>query len=963
MNKQQAKEKIKGLVADYENLKKSDALNDKNEAFTKQRFIQPFFEALGWDFRRDVWPEEKVSKDRVDFAFKIGDFTKFFLEAKKFSVDINEERWAKQAIEYAWNKAVSWAILTDFEGLKIFNSEWNQKPYRAVKEFKYDDYLEKFDEIWFLSKESIQKGELDRSAEAWGVKEKKVPVTEQLAEDLTEWRRQLTDEIKGWNEEKFSDEEIDEAVQRFLDRLIFIRYTEDKDLEPRRLEPILREYKKLGGDLIQKLNRIFREFDNWYDSRLFEKHFSEEMEAYSGNLKDLLEGLYRSIDSDHPYDFSAISVDILGAVYEQYLGYLQKKDVTKQGAKRKKQGIYYTPNFVVDYIAQNTVGAFLKENGKDDIRSIKILDPACGSGSFLIKSYQLLEDYYQNLANFKFDTKSQLGKFEKTMLDKKGLKEISAAQKASILRENIYGADLDPKAVEIAQLNLLLKAITRRTKLPNLSHNIVCGNSLIPEGDKKFKPLNWKEEFKKVFANGGFDVIIGNPPYIKEDTNRLAFDGLHDSPYYQGKMDIWTMFACKAIDLLKDSGYFSFIAPSSWLGNAGASIFRDKILSEGEILKFVDFGDWKVFKDASIQTMIFVFQKRKPRKSYKTLCLKIDDKNLSIDTIAKILVSDLTEKVEGVTIYETKITLSELTGKPIVFVDSGTDQILEKIEKASNFKLGEDDIGNGIDVLQDFVTGKHLLKIKDGSVKKGDGVFILKNSVVDSLKLNDMERSYLKPYYTPQQINKYIGLKGKNEYKIIYADKYFRENINLFPNLKQHIDKFTPILTSAFAPYGLHRPRDERFFNGEGVFVLRKTLFPTCAYVDFPCYVTRAFLILKPADINLKYLTGLLNSKLIYFWLKHKGKKQGEQLQIDKEPLLGVPLIKTTSKNEKRIVQKVNFLFKLQKQLFGLTKNSDKWNKTRGEIKKAENEIDLFVYKLYGLTPEEIKIVEDSNKK
>jgi len=193
------------------------------------------------------------------------------------------------------------------------------------------------------------------------------------------------------------------------------------------------------------------------------------------------------------------------------------------------------------------------------------------------------------------------------------------------------------------------------------------GNSLISEGEEKYSPFNFQAEFKETFGQGGFDVIIGNPPYIKEYTNRSAFDGLRDSPYYQGKMDIWTLFACRAIDLLKDGGYFSFIAPNNWLTNAGASIFRDKILSEGQIVKFVDFGDFKVFKDAGIQTMIFVFKKDKPRKSYKTIYAKITDKNIEKGAVNMLLQSNFKVGNGGVTKFDAEIDPKKLAGKNIVF--------------------------------------------------------------------------------------------------------------------------------------------------------------------------------------------------------------------------------------------------------------------------------------------------------
>jgi len=283
---------------------------------------------------------------------------------------------------------------------------------------------------------------------------------------------------------------------------------------------------------------------------------------------------------------------------------------------------------------------------------------------------------------------------------------------------------------------------------------------------------------------------------------------------------------------------------------------------------------------------------------------------------------------------------------------------LDKVANTGNFKLSKNDIGNGIDVLQDFITDKHLTKLKDETIKKGDGVLVLKNSVANEMKFNSKEIEYLKPYFTTSQINRYLS-DQKNEYKIIYADKYFREHIGEFPNLKNHIDRFKKILTSAFAPYGLHRPREERFFKGQAIFLLRKTMYPAFTFVDFPCYVTRAFLVLKPEKINLKYLTALLNSKLIYFWLKHKGKKQGEQLQIDKEPLLEIPLFKAEESEQGKIALMVDKIMTKTAEFNKTSQNTDKWHLLKAEVEKLNREIDEVIYKLYGFTAEEIGIIED----
>ena len=937
MTKEEAKQQIQKLVEKYQRVVEAGKIKSYNEAQSRNEFIEPLFEFLGWDMRNlttdnEVTTEENVSGGRVDLAFRFGNIPVFFLEAKAMKVDLDEWKWAEQAINYSWNKNVTWAVLTDFESIKIFNAEIPPKSVsqNLFIELNCRDFINRFDQLWLLSKESFEQKLLDKEAQKWGKLTQRKQVGEKLFEDLMSWRISLTNDFKKQN--SLTDEELDEGVQRILDRLIFIRTAEDRKIEPNILIGILRSGK---SDQYKQLVKVFRDFDDGFNSKLFAPHYCEEWKVSDKTIGEVIKGLYETKDG-YRYDFSVISADVLGGIYEQYLSFVQvRKGEDKTRSKRKSQGIYYTPKYIVEFIVKETLGEILKKTKPKELAKIKVLDPACGSGSFLNAAYDKILD----------------------TLTKQN-PQTSLFAKFDILKENIFGVDLDAQAVEIAQLNLLLKVLSQKTKLPTLQHNLRVGNSLIEKENENFKSFDFQSEFKEVIEQGGFDVIIGNPPYIKEDTNRLAFDGLHDSPYYQGKMDIWTLFACRAIDLLKDGGYFSFIAPSSWIGSAGASLFRSKILSSGEIVKFIDFNDFKVFKDASIQTMIFVFQKKKPRKSYKLRYAKITNKNTSSDDVAKLLASGLNHQIENSNIFDATIKPADIGNKLISFSNDIVAEILDKVANTGNFKLSKNDIGNGIDVLQDFITDKHLAKLKDETIKKGDGVLVLKNSVANEMKFNSKEIEYLKPYFTTSQINRYLS-DQKNEYKIIYADKYFREHIGEFPNLKNHIDRFKKILTSAFAPYGLHRPREERFFKGQAIFLLRKTMYPAFTFVDFPCYVTRAFLVLKPEKINLKYLTALLNSKLIYFWLKHKGKKQGEQLQIDKEPLLEIPLFKAEESEQGKIALMVDKIMTKTAEFNKTSQNTDKWHLLKVEIEKLNREIDEVIYKLYGFTAEEIGIIED----
>ena len=494
MTKQEAKQQIAKLIEKYQRLVDTRKVKSYNEAQTRNEFIEPLFEFLGWDMRNlenpnEVTTEETVSKGRVDLAFRLNHIPVMFLEAKALKVDLDEWKWAEQAINYSWNKSVTWAILSDFEGIKVFNAEIPPKSLsqNLFFELKWHEYLDRFDQLWLLSKESFEEKKLAEQAEKWGKLTKRKQVGEKLFEDLTTWRALLTKDFKK-NNSNIDDDALDEGVQKVLDRLIFIRTAEDRKIEQNILLSLVREWETAGKkhNIFKRLNDGFRWFDDHYNSKLFASHALENWKADDKVFETIIKGLYQTADG-YRYDFSAISTDVLGGIYEQYLGYVQEKAQKddKKKSKRKSQGIYYTPRYIVEYLIEQTLGEVLKKAKAKDIPNIKILDPACGSGSFLITAYDKMLE-------------------AKTKLDK----QTGLFDRFEILKNNIYGVDLDEQAIEIAQLNLLLRVLSQRTKLPTLSHNIRIGNSLV-EGET--------EKLQEVFGDNGESKkrLIGKMIFLK----------------------------------------------------------------------------------------------------------------------------------------------------------------------------------------------------------------------------------------------------------------------------------------------------------------------------------------------------------------------------------------------------------------------------------------------------------------
>lgn len=602
-----ARSEIAGLVESYQRLD-ARAIRAYNEANTCKDFVLPLFRALGWDVysSAEVSAERKVSRGRVDYAFRLGGIPKFFLEAKRFAADLHDPKWARQVINYAWIKNVTWAVLTDFEGLKVFNAEWKEaNPLRNIFiALTYDQYLDEFDRLWLLSKEAMGEGLIDREALRVGKKLKKSPVGNQLFGELVRCREKLHYYLRRYNLD-FSDDQIDEAVQRILDRLIFIRTCEDRGIEAPTLRPLLREWRDRGRckDLVKLLGGVFRDFDKGYDAQVFAPHFCEDLESEPTPYEEIIKGLYATPDGIIEYDFNAIDVDILGGIYEQYLGYVAKVverrekreepltvEVIERKGWRKKHGIYYTPQFVVRYIVANTLGKLLEERSYNEVRQLKVLDPACGSGSFLIEAFDVLDKYHRRVR----------GDYD----------EFDFFRRAEILTGNIYGVDLDAQAVEIARLNLLLKTLNQRAQLPDLVNNIRQGNSLIsgtPEELRGYfgedweekRPFNWEEEFAQIMSSGSFDVVIGNPPYVsfglrgakraEKGLDRYLRDKYPNSAEY--KLSTYAIFVNRGLELLKEGGYFGFIVPDSFLLGRYFSKLRRYILDNCAIEEIILFAE------------------------------------------------------------------------------------------------------------------------------------------------------------------------------------------------------------------------------------------------------------------------------------------------------------------------------------------------------------------------------------
>ncbi len=475
--------------------------------------------------------------------------------------------------------------------------------------------------------------------------------------------------------------------------------------------------------------------------------------------------------------------------------------------------------------------------------------------------------------------------------------------------------------------------------------------------------FEWRFEFPEVLNDNGdfegFDVIIGNPPYIKEYDNKAAFDGLRNLDCYQGKMDLWYLFGALGLQLIKQNALLHFIATNNWTTNAGASKFRNYVLQNSQFINLTDFGAYMVFDNASIQTMTILLKKQNAIDNYNFEYLKLECKKPTLEIALDVLNCVATETTK---VLKPSIQKEKLIDKPLSFNTSTNDALLDKIKAKQNFILidkadkktrATSEIANGIHHHHDIINKDRNIKLKN-KYAVGTGIFVLNNEELKLLKLSKKELELIKPQYSSKQVGNYYT-NPKNEDWVIYTrsdiskpDKLTNKiPLDAFPKIKNHLDNFKSVITSDNAPYGLHRAREQYFFEGPKIAVLRKcSKKPVFSFSDFDCYLPAAFYIIQSNRINLKYLTGLLNSKLVVFWLRKKGKMQGNNYQLDKEPLLEIPIYKPTEKEMLKIASLVDKIIAL---------------KAEGkDTSKLEKQIDEVVYALYELSPEEIEMIENN---
>jgi type I restriction-modification system DNA methylase subunit len=961
------------------------------EARLRQEFLDPFFRALGWDVgnHAGVAPDnaEVVIEDSIhtvdklnapDYAFRIENKRKFFVEAKKPSVDIQGNiHPAFQVRIYAWNAKLPLSILTDFQEFAIYDcrpkpDSTDPAATSRYKYFRYTEYIEKWDEIASLfSRTAVCNNSLEQFAIENKAKKGSIEVDDAILADIEDWRKLLALNIALRNPQVADERQLNYAVQMTIDRILFLRICEDRGIEPdEQLKALTAE-----ANIYPRLVDLFRRADKKYNSGLF--HFEKEKgsdapaDTFTPALRlddKVLKEIIHKIYYPCPYIFKEIPVEILGQVYEQFLGKVihltagHQARVEEKPEVRKAGGVYYTPQYIVDYIVANTVGKLLEGKTPEQSTQLKIVDPACGSGSFLLGAFHYLLDWHKDWYTKNDPAKWTRGK-DPALIATAGGWHLTTQKKKEILVNNIHGVDIDPQAVEVTKLSLLLKVLEEESGqlslgfervLPDLGRNIQCGNSLIDEDyfegqlviDEKERqrvnPFDWHAAFPEVFIKGGFDAVIGNPPYVRQES--LGTDKKYFQNHYQvfaGTADLYSYFIEKGVNLLAQNGQFSYIVGSKWMrANYGESL--RKWLKTKCIESIIDFGDLAVFENATTYTCIIRISNKNPHQN-------------PIITLPKSLsFSSLTDYVkENGSVIDQKSFKDN--GWPLA--DSDKQDVISKISLNTK-SLGlfvKDEIYRGI------LTGFN-------------DAFVINEEIKDQLIAEDPKSSeIIKPFLVGKDIRRY-SVDWQNRYLIFTRHGIaIKEYPSIYKHLLQYKERLTPrpkdVLNSNWSgrkpgPYKWYEIQDTIDYYRE--FEKSKILWPgiskqvsAFAFDDNKLYGNDNNQMIISSD---RYLLGILNSQLMKFVLTSIcDKVQGGfyRLKIVYVKKLPIHLIDFSNpadvKRHDQMVALVTRMLDLHKRVPATPQESEQLAR---DIASTDRQIDALVYDLYALTPAEIKIVE-----
>jgi hypothetical protein len=954
------------------------------EAHLRQEFLNPLFKSLGWDINNELGRSERfkevVHEDSIevegrskapDYGFRIGGNRIFFVEGKKPAVNIDRDpSGAYQLRRYCWSAEIPLGILTNFEHFAIYDCRLKPRlSDRAAKaRIAYFSFLDLSKEWNFLegvfSRDAVLRGDFDRFAESATTKRGTEEVGNSLLSDIETWRLGLARNIAIRNH-KLTQPQLNFAVQSLIDRIIFLRICEDRKLEP---------YRQLAeaatrSNVYENLCDLFRRADYKYNSGLF--HFEREKDRVEPPdelslalaiddhiLKDIVSGLYYP---DSPYEFSVFPPEILGQVYEQFLSKIirltlgHQAKVEDKPEVRKAGGVYYTPTFVVKHIVNHTIGPLLENKNPRQAKRIKIVDPTCGSGSFLLGAYSFLLDWHRQ-----WYEQQEPARYKRQMyLSNNGEWRLTVAERRDILLHSIFGVDLDIQAVEVTKLSLLLAVLEHESDeslnkqqalfhadrvLPDLGRNIRSGNSIIGsdfamQGDLfgeletigEVNPFDWEAEFPDVFTgrDQGFHAVIGNPPWGAEfDEHQLEYLRTAHTRIIERMIDSYIYFLDKACQIASPRGFIGFIVPGTVLNQADARAVRRVYLDRG-LVQVINLGRG-IFGKSVLNTSAIVISG--PFGAGEKIRLQDLSEQSLIDKMAALK----STKSRALS-FDTWKRLVEQDTHNTYFVGNLTlPALLLRLRKK-------------FPSLRDVLAGE---------IQRGVTPDVAEAHVLDhkTAKRLGLERELLKPSVSGGQIKRFTPWKADRV--LIYTTR--DTELNKYPNVRSYMSQFRSsitcreVLEKKHPWWALHRPRNPEIFDAPKLVGLTTVTSVELIYDENKSlYVTDAMYVFKPApDVDPIVLMAVMQSSTFGALYSISNQGEGRVIpQVKAAKLHDIPVPASIIDSSKK--RELNSLVRQIAVLNGLAIRERVAGKVESYTRQAESlvrRLDAIVDQMYGLS-------------
>jgi hypothetical protein len=967
-------------VSKFDFIKKHVEMVENREFESEESSYLYFYDFLknvfGYSREDNIKFEDKIGRGRVEFALQSDDNKFMIIELKdqKTSLDkpqtrVNDKRTPiDQAFDYAQDSDIDWMLVSNFREFRLYN--YNERSKKCIC-FSYEDLLDKekfrLFMIAFSKKSHVEYNYPDKLLEKTLVIEK--DLEKNFYKLFHETRLMLITELELMN--NLNREDSIHHAQIILNRYMFISFAEDTGLISSQIStdtiktPIergdLRDY-----TLWQRLNELFIDINKGnrhkeipeYNGGLFEEDLSylkirdivedqsifqdtyqdweyeKEIEQLPGNVGDKLNPIYQNMLTISSYDFSSqLDVNILGHIFENSIGDIEElKEDTK--GRRKKEGIFYTPDYITDYICRNTIIPYLSKSGNLDnvtdlieeyswsrniedldekLKNIKIVDPACGSGAFLNKATDVLLEIHEAIYDIKKGyTKStgmRVGKGRGRRTESVQHTDLGAyvfdhiEKRREILLNNIYGVDLNEESVEITKLSLFLKVCRKDLKLPNLDENIKNGNSLIEDLEFTDKPFKWEAKFPEIFKKGRFDIVIGNPPYVRQEKIKEIKHYLKENyEVYTGKSDLYSYFFEIGLKILNKKGYLGFISSNKFIKANYGKKLRKYILENSTFKIYVDHSFDSIFADATTYPSIFVLIK--------------DHRNQN-----RILVDNKFE-----------IKQSQLNSDDWIFQDPKITKIRKKIESKGTKII---DL-NSVNIHYGIKTGYNK-------------AFIIDKKTKNELITEDMKnKEIIKPLIRGRDLKKWaINFK---DYYLLFIDWEF--NIDNYPSLKNYLLNFKDnlekrsVVTKGSVKWFALSSYGSTYYKK---FETPKLIYPVIAPYLFAVYDEDKFFIndkcfiITSDDMNLKYLGTLLSSSTLNFiFTLLSSSLQGNYYELRKIYIEKLPIYPATTVQQQPFIEKADQMLELNCQLQEEVNGFKHWIQKEFNIEKLSQKLEKY---------------------